>query len=48
MTDTIDPAYHKELYIEVNEARYGGYEISDTSIVAEFAANVRPNPIRNL
>ena len=44
----IDPKYQRELYIEVAGARCGGYATSETSIGAEFAANVNPNPIKNL
>ena len=44
----IAPKYHKELYIEVIGPRYGGYAISETSIGAALAANVKPNPMRKL
>ena len=47
-THTIDPEYHKELYSAVIGARYGGYANSETIIGAEFAANVKPKPIRKL
>ena len=34
--------------MEVNGARYTGYEISVTIMGAAFAAKVRPKPMRNL
>lgn len=44
----MDPAYHRELYIEVRAARCGGYAISVTIMGAAFAAKVKPKPIRKL